>query len=154
MANLSAFRFYGARQVQRQRRFGRLAALEGQPGQRRFRGGIAFEIGPAVPLEIVELADAAQFQVLPGRPPDDCRMLLTTLLQQALALGQVIKRNPRVYVMGGMVHDVVDDPFDRERKNDVRRALELHVVEGTLLRIVVPRQLWKGVLNERYKSNE
>src|SRR5678815_5063894 len=82
-----------------------LTALEGQPRQPRFRGGIAFEIGPAVPLEIVELTDAAQFQVLPGRPADDRRMFLATLLQQTLAPGQVIKRNCRVNVMGVVVHD-------------------------------------------------
>ena len=77
----------------RQRRLGKLSGFESQHGQSRFGSGIAFEIGPAMPLEIVELADAAQFQILPGRPADDHGMLLATLLEEALALRKVIKGN-------------------------------------------------------------
>ena len=132
----------------RRRRLELLPALESQAGQSGFRGGFAFEIGPAMPLEIVELADPAQFQILPGRPADDRRMFLATLFQQTLALGEVIKRNCRVDVMGGVVHDVIEEPFDGERENDVRRAFELHVVKRPLLRVVIPRQPGMSVLNE------
>ena len=36
----------------------------------------------------------------------------------------------------------------------MRRAFELHVVEGPLLRIVIPSQSGMGMLNERDKSHE
>src|SRR4051812_20459019 len=107
-----------------------------------------------MPLEIVELAGPAQIQVLPGRPANDRGMFLAILFQQALALGEVIKRNCRVNVMSGVVHDVVEESFDRKWKKDVRRAFELHVVKGPLLRIVIPCQPGMSVLNERYKSHE
>src|SRR3954470_14616331 len=81
-------------------------------------------------------------------------MFFATLLQQPLTLGEVIKRYRRIDVMRGVVHDVVAKFFDGKRKNDMRRAFELHVVKGPLLWIVIPGEPGMSMLNERHESHE
>src|SRR5260370_15677665 len=83
---------------------------------------VSFEVQPALPLIVVEFADAATTQELSPRPAVDNIRSRQDPVQSALRLVKLIKGDRCVQVVGGMLEDPVQQPLEWSGKLDVCRA--------------------------------